>query len=110
MVLLYSLLFFARDYDRLLVETDCRLLLSCLSGPNRYTGSLRVDLERASDFLCLNGSSLQYYPRDANTPAHTLSQHGLRSAGVVTYASLTHLPCEVRGAIILDVSVPHLRA
>lgn len=33
MALLYALIFYARDYDHLILETDCRLLLSHLSAP-----------------------------------------------------------------------------
>lgn len=109
MALQYALIYYSRNCDHLILETCCKMLLHHLSTLDKFTGPYVIDLQRTIQFLCLNSSSLSYSPRETNTAAHTLSRHGLRSVGVTLFTSLSSLPCEVQGAIILDSSVPNLR-
>lgn len=62
----FALIYYACTHDQLLIETDCRLLLSYLSAPQRYTGSLVTNLQRTLQFLKLNGATLSSCPREAN--------------------------------------------
>lgn len=77
MALQYALMFYSRDYEQMIIETDYRLSLDHLSIPDRFIGPYAIDLQRTIQFLSLTASSLQYCPRKVNMAAHALSRHGL---------------------------------
>lgn len=109
MAMLYGLIFYAQIYDGHLVETDCRTLLNVLSNPSRYTGQFLAEIRCTSNMLCINASTLCYWPREANTVAYTLAPYGLHAPGVILYSSITALPYDVRGALAIDESLPSFR-
>lgn len=107
--ILFALIYYSRDYDRMIIETDCRLLLQHFSTPDQFTGTYRAELQRTVKFLILNEATLQYCPREVNAAAHSLSRYGLRFNGAKLYLTLSSFPCEVRSVVALDATVPNLR-
>lgn len=65
MALQYALIYFAARNEQLLIETNCRDLLKCLSSLDKYTGLFAVDRRHTLHFLRLNTSSISYCPRES---------------------------------------------
>lgn len=104
-----TLIHYAQEFGNSIIKMDCQSILSLLSNSRPVTGSLAAKLQRATLFLTLNQSTIQYCPRETNTVSHWLARHDYRAVGLQRYTSLHDLPCEVRGDILMDLQLPALR-
>lgn len=107
--LIIALMYYAQHHHNLVVETDCQFLLALLANHGHVTGMLASDITRAAQFLTLNNSTIQYCPREANLTSHRLARYDYRSSGLHLYNSVHELPCEVRGALNMDLHLPTFR-
>lgn len=92
------------------IETDCQRIEELQNETGNRGAEQGKQLKWIKEIAKTNNTKIRYRPRETNTVAHNLAQHGMMMQTLTEFSKIEELPPYVKGCLKTDIHTEHIRA